>query len=43
MVVIQGAARLSALIATPGASWLALPAAWKFANNLMVEAKNLID
>ena len=41
IVVTQGATKLSILIATPGASLLALPAAWKFANNVLIEVKYL--
>jgi hypothetical protein len=41
IVVTQGATKLSILIATPGAALLALPAAWKFANNVMAEANNI--
>jgi len=37
IVVTQGAAKLSALIATPGGALLAMPAAWKFITNLLAE------
>ena len=37
MTITQGAAKISVLIAAPGANLLALPAAWKFVNRLLVE------
>jgi len=37
MTVTQGAAKISVLIAAPGANLLALPAAWKFVNRLLAE------
>ncbi len=37
IIVTQGAAKLSVLIATPGGALLALPAAWKFINNVFTE------
>ena len=37
----QGAAKIAALIATPGGAILALPAAWKYLNALMAQVKEL--
>ena len=37
MTVTQGAAKISILIAAPGANLLALPAAWKFVNRVLAE------
>lgn len=37
MTVTQGAAKISVLIAAPGANLLALPAAWKFVNRILAE------
>ena len=40
IIVTQSAAKISALIATPGGALLALPAAWKFVNKVLAEVKN---
>jgi len=37
LTVTQGAAKISVLIAAPGANLLALPAAWKFVNRVLAE------
>lgn len=37
MIVTQGAARISALLAIPGGQILALPVAWKYANQVLAE------
>lgn len=37
----QGAVKIAALIATPGGALLALPAAWKYLNALLSQAKNI--
>lgn len=37
VVVTQGAAKISVLIATPGGAVLALPAAWKYVKRLLRE------
>jgi hypothetical protein len=37
MLTAQGAVKLSALLATPGGQLLALPAAWKFINQVLAE------
>ena len=40
IIVTQSAAKISALVATPGGALLALPAAWKFVNKVLAEVKN---
>jgi hypothetical protein len=40
IIVTQSAAKISVLIATPGAALLAIPAAWKFVNKVLAEVKN---
>jgi hypothetical protein len=37
IIVTQSATKISVLIATPGGAVLALPAAWKFVNNVLAE------
>lgn len=39
----QGAAKLSVLLATPGGAVLALPAAWKYVNQILAELEEIRD
>lgn len=43
IVVTQGAVKLSALIAAPGGALLALPVAWKYVNQVLLELKNYAE
>jgi hypothetical protein len=43
IVTTQGAAKLSVLLATPGGAILALPAAWKYVNQILAELEKIRD
>ena len=43
IVTTQGAAKLSILLATPGGAILALPAAWKYVNQILAELEKIRD
>jgi hypothetical protein len=43
IVTTQGAARLSVLLASPGGALLALPAIWKYVNQILAELEKIRD